>query len=126
MFQLLEVYKEREGNCNVPKSHKENGKNLGLWLKRQRQANKAGKLETSKVERLESVGIVWDVYEQQWETMFQLLEVYKEREGNCNVPDRHKENGKNLGGWVARQREAKKAGKLETSKVERLEAVGLV
>ena len=126
MFQRLVVYKEREGNCDMPSNHREDGETLGWWLRDQRKAKKAGKLEEGKAERLELVGVMWDVYEQQWETMFQLLEVYKEREGNCNVPDRHKENGKNLGGWVARQREAKKAGKLETSKVERLEAVGLV
>jgi hypothetical protein len=31
-FNYLKVYKNREGHCNVPKSHKENEFSLGLWV----------------------------------------------------------------------------------------------
>ena len=39
MFRLLEQYGKREGHYNVPKSHEENGRDLGEWVKIQRKAH---------------------------------------------------------------------------------------
>merc|ERR1712232_810061 len=99
MCDLLIQYKDREGHCRVPRLHKENGKNLGMWLDRQRQSKKAGKIDDYRVARLEEVGMTWNVLDEQWENMCDLLIQYKDREGHCRVPRRHKENGKNLGKW---------------------------
>ena len=45
-FALLLKYKDSGGDCNVPFSHKEDGKNLGKWLSHQRGAKKKDKLDT--------------------------------------------------------------------------------
>ena len=66
--------------------------------------------------RLVEIGIVWDVVSQQWEDMFTLLVQYKDREGDCNVPAKHKEDGKNLGVWLTNRRTGKKNGKLDAEK----------
>ncbi len=42
-----------------------------------------------------------------WEFWFGLLEEFKEREGHCRVPKRHKEGDFNLGSWIGTQRKAK-------------------
>jgi hypothetical protein len=126
MFALLEQFKEREGHCNVPASHKEEGMNLGNWVKNQRQGKNAGKLDVTREQRLEKFGVVWDTYGDQWERMFASLGQFKEREGHCNVPGSHKEEGTNLGRWVSHQREAKKAGKLDETRERRLERFGIV
>ena len=57
---------------------------------------KNGELNTAKQMRLVEIGIVWDVVSQQWEDMFTLLVQYKDREGDCNVPAKHKEDEKIL------------------------------
>jgi hypothetical protein len=126
MFALLEQFKDREGHCNVPVSHKEEGVNLGLWLSKQREAKKAGKLDVTRERRLEKFGIVWDALGDQWERMFGLLEQFKDREGHCNVQHSHKEEGENLGFWVLTQRQAKNAGKLDVTRERRLEKFGVV
>ena len=126
MFALLNDFKKREGHCNVPQSHKEDGENLGTWLNNQRSAAKAGVLDTNRKKQLEEVGVVWDVLADQWEKMFALLNEFKKREGHCNVPQSHKEDGENLGKWLNRQRTAMKAGKLDRIREKRLEEVGVV
>merc|ERR1712238_363749 len=103
-FILLVKYKEREGHCNVPMSHKENGETLGAWLGTQRNLKKKEKLDPEKEKQLEDLGVVWDVLDHKWENSFNLLVKYKEREGHCNVPKSHKENGINLGNWLDKQR----------------------
>jgi len=126
MFALLAKYKEREGDCNVPANHQEDGENLGLWLSRQRAYKKKGTLGSDLEERLTSRGVVWDMLAQQWEDMFALLVQYKEREGDCNVPQAHKEDGIKLGSWLSRQRNDKKSGVLDSDLEERLTSLGVV
>ena len=56
-----EAYHKREGHCDVPKSHKEGGENLGLWVADQRTASKKGKLDPERTRRLEAIGIKWRI-----------------------------------------------------------------
>jgi len=125
-YNLLVKYKVREGNCNVQRSHEEDGENLGSWLSVQRTANTNGKIGTDKQKKLKDLGVVWDVQKQQWENYYNLLVKYKDREGQCNVPDKHKEDGENLGNWLKHQRAANKKGKLNISQIMRLDAIGVV
>ena len=99
---LLEQFKEREGHCNVPHLHEEDGIKLGVWLNRLRQVrkgNKDGNLSSGQIERLENLGVVWDQLEDQWERNFALLEQFNGREGHYNVPHSHEEGGISLGTW---------------------------
>eukprot|EP00536_Pseudo-nitzschia_multiseries_P010583 jgi/Psemu1/289162/fgenesh1_pg.328_\ len=128
MFALLVQYKEREGDCNVPQKHKEDGKSLGVWLNNQRQSQTNGRrlLDTELEDRLNRLGVVWDIQGQRWDDMYTLLLQYKAREGNCNVPFNHKEDDQNLGMWLNNQRKAKKSGKLESQKEKRLGKINVV
>merc|ERR1712238_407754 len=126
MYDLLLVYKDREGHCNVPAIHKEDGKNLGEWLSNQRQAMKKGKLDSGKEKQLEEIGVVWDIRNQQWENYFNLLVKYKDCESHCNILQFHKEDGENLGIWLSYHRTAMKEGKLNVDKQKQLEKLGVV
>mmetsp|Transcript_30831 Transcript_30831/g.31341 ORF Transcript_30831/g.31341 Transcript_30831/m.31341 type:complete len:234 (+) Transcript_30831:348-1049(+) len=125
-FNLLVKYKEREGHCNVPQSHEEDGENLGTWLNKQRGLMNKGKLDTVKQKLLEDIGVVWAPLQQKWENNFSLLLKYKDREGHCNVPSRHKEDRENLGAWLNRQRVLNNKGQLDTVKQKQLEDIGVV
>jgi Helicase associated domain len=54
----LKVYKQREGHCRVPQSHKENGFRLGTWVRTQRD-NKT--MPDNRRQRLDDLGFVWNV-----------------------------------------------------------------
>ena len=122
-FALLKQFKEREGHCNVPRSHEEDGVRLGYWLATQRATMKEEKLNESYQRRLEEIGVIWDPLKDQWEQKFALLEQFKEREGHCNVPQKHVEDGVKLGLWLSYQRSRR--GKLEESLQCRLEKLGV-
>jgi hypothetical protein len=57
---------------------------------------------------------------QRWERMFTLLKQFREREGHYDMPAIYIEDGKKLGYWIRNQRSWKKAGKLQSVRVERL------
>ncbi len=53
-------YYEAHGNLEVPSRYQTcNGKRLDLWLARQRQYQRAGKLTATQVERLNQIGMIW-------------------------------------------------------------------
>src|SRR5262249_22019144 len=93
----LITYKKREGHCRVPRNHMENGFRLGQWVVTQRHSQT---LSEARRRQLDELGFVWDARETDWEEGLRYLTIYKEREGHCRVPQRHKENGFRLGQWV--------------------------
>jgi len=126
MFGLLRIYKERESHCNVPCRHKEDGENLGWWLSTLRARKKKGELDISLIERLEDIGVVWDLCKGRWENNYLLLVKFQQREGHANVPSKHKEEGMQLGLWLSSQRYQNRIGKLDISLKKRLEDIGFI
>ena len=61
MYDLLVQFNEREGHPNVPQRHVESGENLGKWLSKQRQNQKKGTLEADRREKLDDLGIAWEL-----------------------------------------------------------------
>ena len=58
-FDLLVQYEEREGHCDVPQRHVEDGSNLGMWLSNQRKAFRKGDLDKERRQRLGDLGVAW-------------------------------------------------------------------
>jgi hypothetical protein len=125
-YALLKRYKDREGNCLVPEDHVEEGKNLGRWTSMQRDALRTGGMTIGKKQRLDEIGFIWDVRAYKWERSFGLLERFAEREGHCDVPQRHEEDGEPLGKWLEYQRTRFRKGTLEISRQMRLEELGVI
>ena len=104
-FRYLKAYKEREGDCRVPKDQKENGFRLGQWVANRRA--KAGSISAIRRQQLDDLGFVWHPFEADWEEGFTHLKAYREREGHCRVAPEYVENSFRLGGWIATQRSKK-------------------
>jgi hypothetical protein len=119
-YLLLKRFQEREGHCNVPQLHTEDGSNLGTWLGYQRQLNRKKKLDPDRQKRIEEIGIAWALPSATWDEMYALLKQFKTREGHCSVPSLHTEDGANLGTWVAYQRQLKKKEKLDPDRETQL------
>jgi hypothetical protein len=138
-YRLLSVFRTREGHVEVPETHVEEGMRLGAWLKRQRLALKAGKLNQARQDRLDALGFNWgrdavgaDLRLQwvqlQWDRTFNVLKKCSAREGqSINVLARqHIENGANLGEWLHKQRLAFKNGELTRAQQEKLASLGCI
>ncbi len=67
---------------------------------------------------------MWDTGEYYWEKGFAALLKYKNREGDCLVPRHHIEEGYPIGGWVNKQRAAKREGRLSAARIRKLNSIG--
>ena len=115
-YRELKQYRDEHGDCNVPESQG----GLGKWVSRRRGEFKAGKLSDERIARLDSIGFVWDMLEQEWLDRFNELTDYKAENGDCNVPQCQD----SLGRWVSSRREEFKAGKLSDERIARLDSIG--
>ncbi len=124
---LLRQFVEREGHARVPTAHVEEGFPLRRWAGGLRAEWKRGSLEPERVQALESVpGWSWGLdvnREQRFEEGLRYLRAFVEREGHARVTAGHVERGFRLGGWVRRQRQDYRNGKLPLPWVVQLAAV---
>jgi len=123
-FGKLKAFKERFGHCNVPAKWKENPK-LGIWVSCQR-SRQQGKLSQERIRKLEKIGFDWGTSRRagkSWEARYAELLRYKQAHGNCDVPNRWKEDPK-LGKWVSSQRLLKQQGELSRERMWMLEEIG--
>lgn len=121
MFSRLVEYKELHGNCAVPTAKSE----LGSWVSNQRMYKNKGALESKRVERLESIGFIWNRFEEQWKECFQELIQYRKTHGNCDVP-RNSRKESSLSHWTRIQRVLRDKGQLSTERIKRLDDIGFV
>ena len=128
-FQELEEYKREIGDCNVPWRYNANPQ-LGKWVSNQRQRYRQNKLNSERIEALESVGFEWvrpkgggHPDDANWWNRFEELEEYKHEHGDCNVPRRYTASPQ-LGNWVIVQRQAYKRKDLSNERIDALERIG--
>jgi len=121
-FAHLMRFVKREGHALVPTGHLQDGFRLGQWVGVQRTVYSKGGLDPKRQRRLEALkGWAWDRLTAQWEEGFAHLVQFVDREGHALVPSDHIEDEFRLGGWVVRQRTARKAGRLEKERQRRLD-----
>ncbi|WP_175549232.1 helicase associated domain-containing protein, partial [Planktotalea frisia] len=121
-FSKLLQFREAEGHCNVPIHFKLGGYGLGNWVRTQR--SRTDRLSPERKQRLDDIGFIWDPLIVAWEEGFNKLLEFKEREGDCRVPNKHKEGGFNLGSWVGTQRRNKDS--ISPERKQRLGETGFV
>ena len=108
MFEKLQKYKEKNGDCLVPKESEEEG--LGDWvdsLRQQYRYFQEGKrksfLDPHRLELLENEGFVWNANDMRWDEKYNILKVFKEKHGHTNVPSMYNDDS-TLSNWVSTQR----------------------
>ena len=128
-FAEAKSYYEAHGDLAVPVNYAApSGFKLGAWLCNQRDAYKSGKIKPERIERLTSIGMVWQK-EDPWEVRFALAEKYYRENGNLNVPGNYTVNGMGLGKWVNEQKQSyrgKRKRTLTADQISRLESIGMV
>ncbi|MDM8567017.1 Helicase associated domain protein [Candidatus Halobeggiatoa sp. HSG11] len=118
LADLLE-YKKKFGHCNVNrKTHPQ----LNTWIITQRRLKKQDKLSKVFIAQLDMVGFDWNPSNTYWEKKFLELCKYKDKYGDCNVPNGWLEN-KQLAAWVLGQRKAKKKNELSKERIECLNKI---
>jgi hypothetical protein len=116
------------GNLDVPARYiTKDGINLGKWISRQRLSYKDGLLSSEQIEQLESIGMVWNFLDFQWEKACKYAKDYFLKYGNLKVPARYMtEDGFKLGSWAYNLKTSYKKGKLTSEQIQELESIGMV
>ena len=99
---------------------------LGIWVNTQRQFYRNEALSVDRIERLESIGFVWDVLDMQWMKNYNQLLVYKKQHKSTQVLHSYTSAEKKvprLYNWVINQRFLYKNGKLLETRVEYLNSI---
>lgn len=135
-FQAAKEYYEEHGDLHIAKGYvTEDGLTLGMWLATQRRVKRgsaAGMLTEERIEKLNSIGMVWDnILEMRWEIGFEHAREYYEQFGNLDVSAQYiSEDGYQLGAWITRNRtwyrNNSHKGILDSERVERLNSIGMM
>ena len=128
-FGLAREYYEANRDLNISDKYKtKDGVALGRWIEYQRRKRAEGELEPERVEKLDSIGMVWrDAGDARWEKNFELARKYYEANKNLNIPGHYMaEDGSDLGQWLSRQRKKLNDGTLSPERAEKLAGIGLI
>ena len=127
-FENARRYYETHKSLDVPSKYKaEDGTSLGQWLRYQSRKRIDGTLALEKIQKLDSIGMVWRIPEAvMWDRNFELVRRYYTANRNLNIPGHYKaEDGSDLGQWLTFQKKKLSDGTLAPEQAEKLAGIGL-
>jgi hypothetical protein len=128
-YQLAKQYYSENGNLLISIDYEMNNKKLGIWISYQRgrfNGTRFPFLTQTEIDLLNEIEMVWDVYEAQWKSTYNLVKKYYENNNNLKMPKNYKINNVNLYTWILIQRKLYKQNKLSQEKINLLETIGMV
>ena len=129
-YASAKQYYQENGNLEVPARYiTEEGYALGSWLNNQKAIRKGtivGKLTEDQIQKLDSIGMIWDSLDYFWEQNFNLAKEYYLTYRNLDIPTNYKStDGKHLGNWILRQRQLYKSNSLTDEQIKKLDSIGM-
>lgn len=129
-YASAKQYYEENGNLEVPARFiTEEGYALGSWLNNQKAIRKGtiiGKLTEDQIQKLDSIGMIWDSLDYFWKQNFRLAKEYYLAHGNLDIQTNYKsKDGKHLGNWILRQRQLYKSSALTDKQIKKLDSIGM-
>ena len=129
-YASAKQYYKENGNLEVPARYiTEEGYALGSWLNNQKAIRKGkivGKLTEDQIQKLDSIGMIWDSLDYFWKQNFKLAKEYYLTYGNLDIPTNYKStDGKHLGNWILRQRQLYKSNSLTDEQIKKLDSIGM-
>ena len=135
MYDASKAYFEQNGDLLVPMHYvTEEGLKLGAWIARQRANYKSEstteQLTPERIRQLETIGMVWDVYEYRWRKNFASAQRFFRRNGTLKVPTGYiDENGIRLYNWLQTVRQAYRGNngtRLTEERIQSLNQIGMI
>lgn len=110
-IKALKQYKEREGDCDVPKDHVEVvdgvGVKLGQWIGSIRNAKKGRGtyvLTIERISQLDEIGFIWDINKYRFEDSVKAVAKYWEKYGKYPAPNSKDLEIRKLGKFVFQEK----------------------
>ena len=119
-YKLLCEYKCEFGNTNVPKRDSYKGFSLGRWCLKQRQQKKINCLSRDRIKKLDEIGFVFDLLENEWNRRYEQYKRYIKETKTSYIPRRFIYEEEKLGAWVDTQKKRYKEGKISKERINKL------
>ncbi|MFI3163971.1 MAG: Helicase associated domain protein [Bacillota bacterium] len=127
-FEMAKAYFEKHGNLAISNSQAEADKqlsNLNIWLNRQRLKYKTHRLLKDEFEKLNKIGMVWELQDS-WQSAFNEAEKFYQTNGHLDIPATFvTENGTQLGNWYRGIKSAYQSGNLSKERITGLEQISM-
>lgn len=114
-FNILKEYSLNNNVNDIPRNTIINNVNIGNWVHLQRVKKGNGKLHKEKIDKLESIGFVWDIPNNQFYVRLNELKLYI-KNNNCYPPRSEKQ----LSNFVSSIRKSYKKNLLDEQKMKEL------
>ena len=123
MYEKLLAYKNQYVSTTVPRTF-DDDRSLGRWVNQQRCCYSNNKLSEDRINQLNSISFVWNVYDTKWTEMYARLVAYKNQYKSTSVPFTFEVDGQRLGRWVNQQRNLYNNNKLSEDQINQLNSIG--
>lgn len=120
-YELVKDYYEEHGVGSIPKAHSPGGINLNDWVASQRALYKCGEMAEWKVEKLKTIGFVWEPSEENWGNRYEELLAFVEMNGSLPSSS----DDASLYAWIRTQKKLKQNNQMLSQRVEMLENLGV-
>ncbi len=134
-YTAAKAYYDEHGDLLVPVSDDNiHGVRLGRWIANiriyKRSGIKTAYLTPERVQMLENIGMVWDVFDYVWERNYHAAVEYHREHGNLNVNNQYvTKDGIRLGVWVHSLRSARRSANPQKcptpEQIARLDELGM-
>ncbi len=122
--KFLASYVAEFGNALVPAKSSYRNFRLGPWVSKKRADFLSGQLSPEAATALEAVGMIWDVFEAQWQEGYLELKQHLKNNKFASINMSTITNeGFKIGGWISVQRSNWREGKISLARVAALEAL---
>ena len=121
-YKQAENYYLKNGNLNVKRTQ---NSALSSWIINQRKKYRANELSKERFERLNQIGMLWEV-EDTWNIKFQAAEKFYLKNGHLDIPADYVTNdGISLGSWYRSVKNHYRQGMLSEERQKQLETIGM-
>ena len=130
MYLTALIYYKEHKNLLVPINYEtKDNKKLGIWVRNQRKAYFEGILSSNRINLLEQIDMVWDVYETRWNLMYKEAINYYKKYHTLNLSKDFKSpetTRQELQIWLSNQKRYYNKNKiLSKSQREKLEKIDI-
>ena len=96
------------------------GFSLGRWCLEQRQQKKINCLSRDRIKKLDEIGFVFDLLENEWNRRYKQYKRYIKETKTSYIPRRFIYEEEKLGAWVDTQKKRYKEGKISKERINKL------
>ena len=125
-FEEYKIFKKKYNHEPSGKSKNKSESEIGVWIRRQKIEYNKNNLSENRVNRLNSIGVIWDQKKDWWEQSFNDYITFKKEYGREPLHTSKNKLEKDIALWITRQRKSYKKNNLSQYRIDKLNLINFV